>query len=223
MEKNDKYKDIFCISHQLFLSQGYEATTIRQISEQAGVSLGLTNHFFHSKETLAGLVLDMIAAYTALFCSVTHPCPQPLHRHVLAARVRILYLLKASSYRRFYLDTLEHDVLFPKLKKTPSRILCQLADLYHFPADDDLFLLYGTYVPYHYEKTLILGKESGLFSSILPEEIPDYITIGVFEHFLEHAILSEALLEARQAADTVLSRMPSKVPDDFLLNYLREQ
>ena len=78
-------------------------------------------------------------------------------------------------------------------------------------------------MPYHYEKTLILGKESGLFSSILPEEIPDYITIGVFEHFLEHAILSEALLEARQAADTVLSRMPSKVPDDFLLNYLREQ
>ena len=110
----------------------------------------LTNHFFHSKETLACQILSMISAYTSLFCSVTHPCPDPLHRHVLAMRIRILFLLK-SSYRTFYLDTLRQDILFSKLEKTPSRIFYQLADLYRFPADDDLFLLYGTYTPYNYE------------------------------------------------------------------------
>ncbi len=221
MEKNDKYKEIYRISHQLFLSQGYEATTIRQISDQAGVSLGLTNHFFHSKEALACLVLDMLSAYSSLFCSVSHPCQNPLHRTVLASRVRILFLMK-SSYRRFYLDTLKCDILFPKLGKTSSRILYQLAELYRFPADPDLFLLYGSYAPYNYEKTLVLGREAGLFSTISLEEVPDYITISSFEHFVEQAILSEALLNARQAAESILIRMPAKIPEDFLFNFLKD-
>ena len=222
MEKNDKYRDIFCSSHQLFLSQGYEATTIRQVSDQAGVSLGLTNHFFHSKETLACQILSIISAYTSLFCSVTHPCPDPLHRHVLAMRIRILFLLK-SSYRTFYLDTLRQDILFSKLEKTPSQIFYQLADLYRFPADDDLFLLYGTYTPYNYEKTLILGREAGLFPTILSEDIPDYITISSFEHFIARHILTQALENARQATDTVLSRMPPRIPDDYVFNYLKDR
>lgn len=221
MEKNDKYKDIFRISHQLFLTQGYDATTIRQVSDQAGVSLGLTNHFYHSKEALACQILAMVSAYSSLFCSVSHPCPDPLHRHVLASRIRILFLMK-SSYQRFYLDTLKQDILFSKLEKTPSRIFYQLADLYHFPADDDLFLLYGTFTPYNYEKTLILGRESGLFSTIALEDIPDYITISSFEHFVAQDILNQALQNARQATDTVLNRMPPKIPDDFVLNYLKD-
>lgn len=222
MEKNDKYKDIFRISHQLFLSQGYDATTIRQISDQAGVSLGLTNHFFHSKEALACQVLAMVSAYSSLFCSVTRPCTDPLHRHVLASRIRILFLLK-SSYRRFYLDTLKQDILFARLEKTPGRIFYQLAELYRFPADDDLFLLYGTYTPYNYEKTLILGRESGLFATISPEEIPDYITISSFEHFVSQDILNQALQNAHEATKTVLSRMPSKIPDDFMVNFLKDR
>ena len=222
MEKNDKYKHIFCISHQLFLTQGYEATTIRQVSDQAGVSLGLTNHFFHSKESLACQILSMISAYSSLFCSVSHPCTDPLHRHVLALRVRILYLM-GSSYQKFYLDTLKQDILFAKLEKTPGRIFYQLADLYRFPADDDLFLLYGVYTPYNYEKTLILGRESGLFSTIPLEDIPDYIAISSFEHFVAQDILNQALTYARQAADTVLSRMPPRIPDDFVQNHIKER
>ena len=205
MEKNDKYKHIFCISHQLFLTQGYEATTIRQVSDQAGVSLGLTNHFFHSKESLACQILSMISAYSSLFCSV-----------------RILYLM-GSSYQKFYLDTLKQDILFAKLEKTPGRIFYQLADLYRFPADDDLFLLYGVYTPYNYEKTLILGRESGLFSTIPLEDIPDYIAISSFEHFVAQDILNQALTYARQAADTVLSRMPPRIPDDFVQNHIKER
>lgn len=221
MEKNDKYKDIFRISHQLFLSQGYEATTIRQISDQAGVSLGLTNHFFHSKEALACKILSMVSAYASLFCSVSHPCPDPLHRHVLSSRIRLLFLMK-SSYQKFYVDSLKQDILFAKLEKTPNRIFYQLADLYHFPVDDDLFLLYGTFTSYNYEKTLILGREAGLFPTISLEEIPDYITISSFEHFVTQNILGQALQNAHQATDTVLSRMPSKIPDDFVINFLKD-
>lgn len=221
MEKNDKYKDIFRISHQLFVTQGYEATTIRQISEQAGVSLGLTNHFFRSKESLACLLLNMIGSYVSLFCSVSHPCQDPLHRAVLALRVRILFLME-NSYRRFYLDALKCDVLFPHLEKNASRILFQLASLYHFPQDEDLFLLYGTYAPYHCEKTLILGKEAGLFPSIPLKDVPDYISVSSFEHFVAQDLLEQALLNARQAADSVLGRMPSQIPEDFLANCLND-
>jgi hypothetical protein len=75
-------------------------------------------------------------------------------------------------------------------------------------------------VPRSYEKTLVLGKEQGLFPTISYEEIPDYIMISRFEHFIDTQILNEALLKARKAADPILGRMPEVIPDDVLLEYL---
>lgn len=219
MEKNEKYRDIFLASHGLFLSQGYEATTIRQISDRANVSLGLTNHFFHSKQELAGLVLDMLFTYSEYQCRIHSSCSDPLFHTALTTRVSTLYLTR-GRYHRFYLDSLKYDILFHKLEKSTGSSLYRLAEIYHFPVDHDLFLLYDKYVPYNYEKTLILNKENGLFSTISYDEIPDYIIISKFEHFLDGQILNQALLKARKAADGILSRIPEVVPDDFLLDFL---
>lgn len=219
MEKNEKYRDIFLASHALFLSQGYEATTIRQISDRANVSLGLTNHFFHSKQELAGLILDMLFSYTEYHCRIHYGGLDPLLKTVLSARVNTLYLT-GGKYRRFYLDSLKHDIVFDRLESRPDPSLYQLAETYHFPVDHDLFLLYGKYVPYNYEKTLILNKEKGMFPTISYDEIPDYIMISKFEHFLDGEILNETLLKAHKAADTILVRIPAVVPEDFLLDFL---
>lgn len=49
----------------LFGEQGYDATTIRQIAQRAGVSLGLVNHHFGSKEGLRDACNEWIMAFIA--------------------------------------------------------------------------------------------------------------------------------------------------------------
>lgn len=220
--KNEKYQDIFRTSHLFFLQQGYETTTIRQISEHASVSLGLINHFFHSKQDLAGLMLDMLFSYSTHCCDSFFLCQDdPLLHTALCTRVNTLYLTR-GKYHRFYLDSLKYDIFFQKLEKTPNTSLYELAEIHNFPVNDDLFLLYGKYVPYNYEKTLILNKESGLFPSIPYEEIPDYIIISKFEHFLDRKILDEALSKSHSIASQVLETMPDVVPDSFVLNFISD-
>lgn len=219
MERNERYADIFKASHQLFLTAGYEAATIRQISDQAGVSLGLTNHFFKSKQNLAGLVLDMVSAFCGRYCERHPEYSQPLFGSALRTRVVTLYLMK-SRYRRFYAEALKDDVPFHRLAGEADRSLYQLAALYGFPVDDDLFLLYGNYVPYHCQKTLILGKERGMFATISWEEIPDYILISKLEHFLDSRLLRQTLDRTRSEAEQILASIPGRVPDHVLLDFL---
>lgn len=220
MIKNEKYQDIFLASHELFRSQGYENTTIRQISERANVSLGLTNHFFHSKTELAGYVLDMLSSYTRSCCDRISPCfDDPLLRTTLYTTVNTLYMIN-GKYRRFYVDCLKYDLFFRMLEKAPNITLYQLAGSHGFPVNDDLFLLYGKYVPYNYEKTLILNKESGMFPTISYEDVPDYIIISKFEHFLERSILDEALAKAHGLSGRILEDMDGIVPDTFVNGYI---
>ena len=220
MIKNEKYQDIFQASHDLFLLQGYENTTIRQIADRAAVSLGLINHFFHSKQELASLILDMLLNFARQCCDSRCPChDDPLLYTTLRTRVNTLYLT-SGKYYPFYLDCLKYDIFFQRLKKSPNTSLYQLAKTYGFPVDDDLFLLYGKYIPYNYEKTLVLNKESGMFPSISYDEIPDYIIISKFEHFLEKPVLDEALEKAHQIAAEILEEIPEVVPDSFILQFI---
>lgn len=221
MTKHERFQEIFLASHDLFLQQGYEITTIRQISEKASVSLGLTNHFFQSKIALAGSVLEMLFQYTRCYCD-TH-CPQctrePLLYTSVCTRVNTLFLSQ-GKYGKFYLDCLKYDIFFQTIERSPNSSLYSLAEKYGFPVDDDLFTLYGKYVPYNYEKTLILNKQAGLFPSIRYDDIPDYIINSKFEHFLDHEILKETLARARAFADSLLDHMEEPVPRSFILDYL---
>jgi AcrR family transcriptional regulator len=48
----DQYDKILETGLRLFAERGYEGTTIKQLSEEAGVSLGLMYHYFKNKESL---------------------------------------------------------------------------------------------------------------------------------------------------------------------------
>ena len=61
-----------------------------------------------------------------------------------------------------------------------------------------------------------------MFSTISYDEIPDYIMISKFEHFLDGQVLNQALQKARQKAEGILNRMPDVVPETFLLDFLDE-
>ncbi len=47
-------------AEQLFATKGYEATSMQEIGQHAGVSRGTPNYFFGSKEQLYGAVLDRV-------------------------------------------------------------------------------------------------------------------------------------------------------------------
>lgn len=47
-------------AEQLFAAKGYEATSLQEIGQHAGVSRGTPNYFFGSKEQLYGAVLDRV-------------------------------------------------------------------------------------------------------------------------------------------------------------------
>src|SRR5436305_14901601 len=52
MAYNDKHIQIIETAEQLFSKKGYEATTVRDIAEQAGVNIAMISYYFGSKEKL---------------------------------------------------------------------------------------------------------------------------------------------------------------------------
>ncbi len=219
--RDNKYSDIFLAAHALFIRQGYEATTMREIASKAGVSLGMPNHLFGSKQALAGKTLAMLFAYTKQKCDPMLPEQKlkPLLATALNTRVNTLYFLN-SGYRQFYIDCLKADIFFELINRSSNYSLGQLALIYHFPVNEDLFTLYGKYVPYQCEKTLVLHKEEGQFQSIGYDEIPDYILRSKFDHFLDTALLEPALKEAHSLSEKVLLTLSDPVPEDFIRTFL---
>lgn len=52
MAYNDKHIQIIETAEQLFSKKGYEATTVRDIAEEAGVNIAMISYYFGSKEKL---------------------------------------------------------------------------------------------------------------------------------------------------------------------------
>jgi len=52
MAYNDKHIQIIETAEQLFAKKGYEAATVRDIAEQAGVNIAMISYYFGSKEKL---------------------------------------------------------------------------------------------------------------------------------------------------------------------------
>lgn len=52
MAYNDKHIQIIETAEQLFAKKGYEATTVRDIADQAGVNIAMISYYFGSKEKL---------------------------------------------------------------------------------------------------------------------------------------------------------------------------
>ncbi|MBN2177483.1 MAG: TetR family transcriptional regulator [Demequinaceae bacterium] len=78
----------------LVIERGYEAATMRDIAERAGVSLGSAYHYFRGKEELIGGIYVRIAEEHA-----------EKARHDMAGQKKFLDRLEAAAFA--YLDVLE--------------------------------------------------------------------------------------------------------------------
>jgi len=60
MDKRDKKEAILNSARALFIENGYQSTSVRDIARKADVNLALVNYYFSSKEDLFDLIFDNI-------------------------------------------------------------------------------------------------------------------------------------------------------------------
>lgn len=96
----DKFERIFIATETLFATKGPQATSIQDIIEEAGCSVGAFYQRFPDRETLVTAVLERFeeavkAEISGLFETVTHTT-LPLHQ-VIAEVVDFIFLLYAQK------------------------------------------------------------------------------------------------------------------------------
>lgn len=215
-KKSEAAQEIFSVSLSLFAQNGYTGTSIRQIAAEAGISVGLTHHYFGNKERLGRLALVVLSENVAeaVDARVTFD-EDPILNDLILTRCNLRYMLN-GPYRRFYLDSLREDLFFNALLNNEARLLNELQRRYGFESTPDLNLLYNKYIPYNVEKTIVLKKEEGLFPTIDYEEIPWHICSASMGKFIPESLLLEKDAISRRISEEVQQQIPSE-PSDALI------
>ena len=203
---------IFTAALHSFEQCGFQRTSMRRIAEMAGVSVGLPNHYFGSKDNLGAAALNLLSSHA--LCALEQFVrfeDDPIVYDFAITRLNMRYMLE-TDFREFYLDSLRLDFFFRHLNHQPSRLIAALQDTFGFTADPDTAQLYGRYIPYSVEKTIVLKKEENLFPTISYDEIPWHISYASMGKFVPEAVLRERDAIAREyvrRAESVMERYPS--------------
>jgi AcrR family transcriptional regulator len=84
MEKTDTRRSILIIAEKLFSELGYEGTSTRQISKEAGVNLAMINYYFGSKEgVFMEIVKNRIQDFNLQLKSINEDQAPPLEKLLL--------------------------------------------------------------------------------------------------------------------------------------------
>lgn len=207
-------------SVQLFRDNGFEATSVRQIAEEADTSASMINHYFGSKDHLGAHVLRLLSSYA---CDAVQPYISPQRDPVLCdltmSRILFDYLL-TYGYLKFYQDSLRNDFFFRFMEAEPTRLAEELSQVYSFEYTQDEALLYCRYMPYMLEKTLILKKAEGLFPTLDYLRIPCMISTMGMSHFIPEKEILCRDPEAQRICNQVLPTLHAVVPDSHIEAYV---
>lgn len=209
---------------KLFEENGYTETSMRQIAASSNVSLGLINHHFTSKAHLGKLTLNIVAS---MVCDATdrliNKLEEPVLYDAIITRATNLYFLN-GRYRKFYIDCLREDIFWAFLSERSVETLTRITNLQGHPnLSEDELKLYGQYLPYSVEKTLVLNKEQGLFGGISYDEIPDYIIRTELERFVDAFTINVALDYSRKYMAHILEELPASIPEENIQRYMSRQ
>ena len=96
-------KKIIKISRKLFLEQGYENTTVRQILKKAGLSTGSLYHFFKNKEEILLFSLkDALLEISSLTDGMAVKYNEPVLRYALGIALGTSEIFKYKPLFNFY-------------------------------------------------------------------------------------------------------------------------
>jgi AcrR family transcriptional regulator len=128
---------IIRISRRLFLEQGYDATSVRQILQKSGLSTGTLYHFFKNKEEilLSGLH-ESLVDISRLTDRIAVECQEPLLRYALDVALATCEILKDKHLLNLYkaisqtasVDHAVIDIKVNKMKKLLSDLNLDFSD-----------------------------------------------------------------------------------------------
>lgn len=213
MRKYDsKKEEILQIAKELFLIQGYEKTSIRQIASKAGISVGLAAYHFQNKREMAAEILRRIfhrlAGYTKMYVN-RHENPL-LYSAVL---ISLNYgVMSQEEGIAFYRDVLREDILLDVILETGVETYLCIRDKYcPDMADEEAEKMgwYGNYVSVSMERTLVLYGEE---KTLIPGTIPEFIlnaSMGMWHFEKDREEIAKACTEGQELAEKIMREHPN--------------
>jgi hypothetical protein len=155
---------IIRISRRLFLEQGYDKTSVRQILNKSGLSTGSLYHFFKNKEEilLSGLH-ESLVDISRLTDRIAVECQEPLLRYALDVALATCEILKDKHLLNLYkaisqTASVDHAVIDIKVNKMKKL----LTDLNLHFSDKEI----------HSRILAIHGATKALMMAAINEQIP---------------------------------------------------
>jgi len=93
----DTYQTILQVARRLFVQQGYTATSMRQVAEQAGIGKATIYHHFPDKEAILKALLDSTQAKMDQALQAVRAESEPRRRIQVAAEASISFLYESAD------------------------------------------------------------------------------------------------------------------------------
>lgn len=200
-EKNKTKEVILFTAGNLFLSQGYRKTTVRQIADILDTSPGLITYYYPAKKEMA---IELEQLQLSCFIRLTHQYVSQKDHPVLYSAVltKLKWSVMTSPlFRQFHLDCLREGFFYEAAIQSGISTHRRIAEKYNLHMSDTELSLYGNYIYSGVAHILALESEKGKFPL-------DAIPNAMFKASIGRILNDEELLErACQEADVVVKRI----------------
>lgn len=154
----------------LFSSQGYAATSMRQIAEKAGLALGSIYNHFSSKEAIFQAIL---LEYNPFKRSNLRPLPENFDRH------QVKILLDEMDKQPEFFNLILIEILEFKGKHLPTLFEEISGDN---PPSSSWRILISMMISYHVTHILLASTSpAGTQTQISPDTLMDFLLNGILE------------------------------------------
>lgn len=118
LETRDK---ILKVSRELFYANGFNNTTVRQISEKAGTNLGLLKYYFNGKEEIGSIIYSSIRTAFDDLIKENEPDLDEVDLFYASSALELYLCLENVNYGRFYHElshiSLSHNSIYFHITK----------------------------------------------------------------------------------------------------------
>ncbi|HJC10113.1 TetR/AcrR family transcriptional regulator [Blautia sp. An81] len=204
---DSKKEEILQIARELFLTQGYTKTSIRQIASKVHISVGLTAYHFKSKREMAVEIVRRIfhrlAGYTKMYVN-RHETPVLYSATLICLNYTAL---SQTPYRSFYEDILREDILLDVLIETGVETYICIRDKYcPWMSDEETEKMgwYGNYVSASMERSLVLYQG---MKPLIEGTIPEIIlkaSLGMWHFKGDVQVIEEAGRKGREIVEKIM-------------------
>ncbi len=119
--KNTTKIEIIQTATRLFLTEGYSKTTIKNICDEIGISKGNLTFYFHTKEDLLAVLVEMLGVFQWKFLDyIIKEGSSPLMAYCIELLTVASACEKSETARDFFTATYTHPQSFAVMKKNAA-------------------------------------------------------------------------------------------------------